>query len=98
MPPRAARLALGRARVADPVIDLGGTTRSRGESSRRTLPVRRIERVTAAAAPDTRLGAQIRARSTRLCALDSPHIASIITFPNPEHDTCVAPSISRAKS
>ena len=26
------------------------------------------------------------------------HIWSIITCPKPEHDTCVAPSISRAKS
>lgn len=26
------------------------------------------------------------------------HICWIITCPNPEHDTCVAPSISRAKS
>lgn len=26
------------------------------------------------------------------------HIFSIITWPNPEHDTCVAPSIRRAKS
>gem|GEM_PF-3776906 len=26
------------------------------------------------------------------------HMLSIITCPKPEHDTCVAPSISRAKS
>ena len=28
----------------------------------------------------------------------TPHMCSIITCPKPEHDTCVAPSIRRAKS
>jgi hypothetical protein len=38
-------------------------------------------------------------RRRQLSRLHPPdHMRSIIAWPNPEHDTCVAPCISRAKS
>ena len=37
-------------------------------------------------------------RSRRPDRLPDSYIRSIIAFPNPEHDTCVAPGINRAKS
>ena len=36
--------------------------------------------------------------STRKTRVDEDYMLSIITCPKPEQDTCVAPSISRAKS
>jgi hypothetical protein len=44
------------------------------------------------------LGSWMELDRTSRDALEPCHIWSIITCPNPEHETCVAPSIRRAKS
>ena len=63
------------------------------DRSRRTAVVSRLRGAAAVRRPTLRQRA-----SDSLRALRGVYIRSIIAWPKPEQDTCVAPSIRRAKS